>query len=286
VTKKAIWIVLGCVLVVCTGGYLYHHATSRSPVSQANATQAQPQPGIEPVQTQLAPSARESDDFDEPLSQIVVDLGQSPYHSQGDPEHSTLRCMYYPAFVVKELDMKEQGDEWTAIAPSKPENKPPCVQQHGKGEFEIKDTDGHNWSGYFSGVKGNLIFLDGDDGYNEGIPFGVFDALTGKKMFEDSSEYLHGEGLHITNKDSLLMIRYRRVDAAECSIPQKKGECWEQIRKKAGLVSQPMPKCTGYDQKGFDDTDPSVVSYPYEVTFLPELKKRVLPGEVKCWAAD
>ena len=284
-TKKAIWIVLGCVLVVCTGGYLYHHATSRPSVPQANATQAHTQQ-IKPTQIQLAPSARESDDFDEPLSKIVVDLGQSPYLSKDNPEHSTLRCMYYATLVVKELDMKEQGDEWIAIAPSKSDKRPLCVQEHGKDEFEIKDTDGHGWAGYFAGVKGNLIFLDGDDGYNEGIPFGVFDAMTGKKVFEDSAEYLNNQRLHITNNDGLLMIHYRRVDAAECSIPQKKGQCWEQIRKRADLVSQPMPQCTGYDQRGFDDTDPSVVSYPYEVTLLPVVRKRVLPGEVKCWAAD
>lgn len=284
--NKAIWIVITLVLVLCAGRYLYHRTFFLTPVPQSNIIPAQSQSAIPPVQTHLASSAPESDNFDEPLLKTVVDLGQSPYLMPGNSDHSTLTCKYYSTFVVKELDMKEQGDEWTAIAPSTPDNRPPCVQQHGKNEFEIKDTDGHNWAGYFAGVKGNLIFLDGDDGYNEGMPFGIFDALTGKKIFEDSSEYLNGQRLHITNKDGLLIIRYRRVDAADCSLPQKMNECWEQIRKKSGLKSQQMPQCKGYDQKGVDDTDPSVVSYSYEVAILPELKKTELPGEVKCWPAD
>jgi hypothetical protein len=284
--NKAIWIVLTLVLVLCAGLYLCRRSFFLPTVPKSNITQAQSQPAIPPVQTQVASSAPESNNFDDPLLKTVVDLGQSPYHlSQKNSEHSTLTCMYYPAFVVKELDMKEQGDEWTAVAPSTPENRPSCAEQHGKGEFEIKDTDGNNWAGYFSGVIGNLIFLDGDDGYNEGMSFGVFDALTGKKIFEDSSEFLNHQVLHITNKHGLLVIRYRRVYAADCSISQKKNECWEQIRKKSGLKSQSMPQCVGYDRLD-DDSDPSVVSYFYEVELLPVLKQRELPGEVKCWPAD
>jgi len=283
--KKTFWIVSALILALCAGGYFYHCAISRPAAAQSGATRPQP-PEIHAIQTQLPSPARESDSFEEPLHKTVVDLGQSPYLMPGNPDHSTLTCEYYPTFMIKELDMKEQGDEWTAVAPSNPENMPPCVQQHGKDEFEIEDADGHNWAGYFAGVKGNLVFLDGDDGYNEGMPFGVFDALTGKKVFEDSSEFLNAQRLHITNEDGQLMIRYRRVDAAACSIPQKNEVCWEQIREKAGLEPQPIPACLGYDQKGIDRTDPSVLSYPYEVALLPALKRRVLPGEVKCWPAD
>jgi len=286
VLNKTFWVALALILALCTGGYLFHRAISRPAAPQAGVTRPQPQSEIHPVLTELPSLPGESDSFDDPLHKTVVDLGQSPYLMPGNPNHSTLTCKYYSAFMVKELDMKEQGDEWTAVAPSNPQNMPACVQQHGRDEFEIKDADGHNWAGYFAGVKWNLVFLDGDDGYNEGMPFGVFDALTGRKVFEDSSEFLNGQRLHITNKDGQLIIRYRRVDAAECSIPQKNEECWRHIRMKAGLEPQPMPKCSGYDQKGVDNTDPSVVSYLYEVALLPSLKQRALPGEVKCRPAD
>jgi hypothetical protein len=284
--KMTIWFTLAIVLMACVGIYLHHRAFFHSRAPFSNTAQQQTQSGIPPVRAQLATSSWEDDGFDKPLLKTVVDLGKSPYLLSGDSNHSTLTCLYFSTFVVKELDMKEKGDEWTAVAPSTPDHRPPCVQQHGRNEFEIKDADGHNWAGYFSGVKGNLVFLDGDDGYNEGMQFGVFDALTGKKIFEDSSEFLDKQHLNISNKDGALIIRYRRVDAADCSLPQKMGECWDQIRKKSGLKPQQMPQCNGYGHEGVDDTDPSVVSYPYEVTLLPELKKTQLQGEVKCWPAD
>src|SRR5271165_347386 len=111
--KRAIWIVLALVLVVCAGGYLCCRATSRATMRQANTTQTQPQPGIPSLQTQLAAPERETDGFDEPLLKTVVDLGQSPYLMPGNPDHSKLTCEYYRTIMIKELDMKQQGDEWT-----------------------------------------------------------------------------------------------------------------------------------------------------------------------------
>jgi hypothetical protein len=207
-----------------------------------------------------------------------VDLGPSPYSVGDHPEHSELRCRYYNGFLVKELDMKQQGDEWIAIAPGSYVDTP-CTKGHGKDEIVVK-----GWSGYFAGVKGNLVFLNGDDGYNGGYPFGIFDSESFKKIYEDSRQ-LDDDKFQFSGDEKHVAVRYLRVEAADCSIPEKKNECWENIELKNGLSPQPMPVCTGYRDLP-DETDPSVVSYPVELTLIPAVSLKLLPGPVKCWAAD
>jgi hypothetical protein len=42
--------------------------------------------------------------------------------------------------------------------------------------------DGSEWSGYFKGVRGNLVFFNAADGTNAGIPFVVNDSRTGRRF--------------------------------------------------------------------------------------------------------
>jgi hypothetical protein len=275
--KKIVWISLIVVLLGGAGAFVLYRISMPTLSEQPHPTPSmQNQISQQAVQTQplVAPH---DESFDEPLRKMVVDLGVSEYSAH---EHSELRCYFYSSFAVKELDLKQQGDEWISIVPISASNLPSCAQEHSNNEIVIKD-----WSGYFDGVKGNFVFLNADDGYNGGYPFGVFDAATGKKLFEDSRELGKEEKLRFVADGKGLILRYQRIDVAECSIPQKKSECWEEIKRKTGLRSQPMPVCAGYGGN-IDETDPSVVSYPVEVALLPGFNRRLLSGPVKCWAAD
>ncbi len=272
--KKVIWIVLLVVLLGVAGFLAFLHVATRSPMERSQIQQAQ-----QTQQAQKTPelqAAPREESFDNPLRKTVVDLGAAPNVSP--VEHSALSCYFFNGFMVKELDLKELGDEWIAIVPASGSKVPPCVQEHGQGEMVIQ-----GWTGYYDGVKGNLVFLNAEDGFNGGYPFGVFDPATGKKLFEDSRELADRE-LHFASDEKRTALRYRRIHVAECSIPEQKDACWKQIEQKTGLSSQPMPACTGYGGN-IDETDPSVVSYPVEVT-LPGFNLRMLPGPVKCWAAD
>jgi hypothetical protein len=220
--------------------------------------------------------------FDEPLRKMVADLGVSEFSGGNNPEHSEVRCYIYSNFMVKELDLKQLGDEWISIAPVSASNPPPCAQEHGDNEIVIKYPD---WTGYFAGVKGNLVFLNAEDGFNGGYPFGVFDAATGKKLFEDSRELGKEEKLRFVSDGKGSVLRYQRIDVEECSIPLKKSECWEEVMRKTGLKYQPMPVCAGYGNN-IDQNDHSVVSYPVEVTLQPGFERRLLSGPVKCWPED
>jgi hypothetical protein len=144
-------------------------------------------------------------------------------------------------------------------------------------------------------VKGNFVFLDAADCFDRGCAFGVYEAPTGRKVFEDQRR-LGPKGkmaeISFTKIDDNLVMHYPRIVAAECSLPQKKSECWGEILRGAGLTAQPIPKCVGYggfdqrtDSGTNDQSDPSVVSFSVEVT-IPGFNARILPGRVECWAAD
>jgi hypothetical protein len=225
--------------------------------------------------------------FDKAIKVTEVDLGSS---SGPGRHHGQLRCHYFPGFVVKELDSGQKGDDWISIAPNDPSHPASCSQEHASGETVLQD-----WEGYFGGVKEGLIFLDAADCSDRGCPFRVYEASTSKKLFEDqrrlSPKGKIAEIRFIRNGEHLVM-RYPRVVTAECSLPQKKTVCWKQILSATGLNPQPIPNCIGYSgfiqREGYgtnDLTDPSVVSFPVEIT-IPGFNARILPGPAECWAAD
>ena len=236
----------------------------------------------------------QSDSFDKASKVLAVYLGPSPYYAPGPYQrHGELRCHYFPTFVVKELDWGQKGDDWISFAPNDSAHLNPCVEEHAKGEAIIPGKDGY--AGYFDGVKGNFVFLRAADCLDRGCPFEVFEASTRKKLFKDWRR-LSAKGeiaeIRFARIGHSLVMRYPRVVAAKCSLPLGKSGCWNKILRSTGLPPQPLPKCIGYD--GFserevfgtsDQRDPSVISFPVEVT-IPGFKQRILPGQVQCWSAD
>jgi hypothetical protein len=234
-----------------------------------------------------------SESFDKPIKETVVDLGLSPYYPPARQRHGQLRCHYFQRFVVKELDWLQKGDDWISFAPNAPTHLTPCTEERAEGETVISGEDGD--AGYFGGVKGSFVFLEAADCFDRGCPFGIYQASPGKKLFEDQRR-LSPKGkiaeIRFFSKNGNLVMRYPRVVAAECSLPQKKSDCWKVIQGSTGLAQQPVPKCIGYigfnQREGYgtdDQSDPSVVSFPVEVT-IPGFNAHILSGPVECWAAD
>ena len=95
-----------------------------------------------------------------------------------------LSCYYFPGFVIKQYDSGQKGAEWLAIVPKTGGSQPVCAAAHGPGEKVIAAPE---WSGYFRGVKENLVFFNADNGYGGGLPFSVFDSKTGQKVIADSA---------------------------------------------------------------------------------------------------
>ncbi len=231
--------------------------------------------------------------FDHPLKKMVVDLGPSPYHPGDQHERIRLSCYFFPTFVVKEYDEREVGAEWLSIAPVAAGATGECTKSHVAGERLINPDD---WSGYFKGVRGSLVFFDAPDGLNGGLPFAIFEAGTLKKLFEDTaydaSMYARKPPPSPFNRlrvssdaDQRVVLRYLRVVAVDCDLHREKNACWEQVRRKLGLEDASMPVCSDYERAA-GRLWPSAIAYPVEVSLAPVPRVRHIPGPLKCWPAD
>jgi hypothetical protein len=259
----------------------------------------------------LVVSARAAS-FDKPQFTKTVDLGISrsnPPGQRGPGIHAKVTCHFFPRFMVKEVDSGEKGAERLAIVPTDKSKDHTCSRLRDPGEREINSDE---WTGYFKGVKGDLVFFDADDGWNGGMGFVVYNAKTMKKIYEDVAlgdlTFSDGRGPQTT-------IAYTRVVDGGCVLPSDSTACWSTIQKKFNLESATAPDCkAGYDRsaeemaKGrcqaqkADDPQclakelslartqaadaPSVIVYPVEVVLEPTPAVRPVGGEVRCWPAD
>jgi hypothetical protein len=252
--------------------------------------------------------------FDKPASKRVVDLGPSPSNSPGrnakDQVRAKVSCYYFAGFMVKEVDMGEKGAERLAIVPIHKNTPHICSRMRDPGEKEINSDD---WSGYFMGVKGHLVFFSADDGWNGGMGFAIFDSRTGKKIFDDVAL---GD-LDLSDASaSGTSLRYTRVVDGGCVIPKEQSACWERIKKKLALDSLSMPDCkSGYEKSAQDlakgrcqtqnadnpqclakeislarqqsNDANSVIAYPVEVTLMGAgASIKSTGGDLRCWPSD
>lgn len=180
----------------------------------------------------LAPFAAAESVFDAPL-----DKKEQVFPETKDAGKTTLTCLYYPTFMVKQIDEGEIGAFQLSTIPGDRATAP-CQRDNLPREHVIDPKD---WSGYFKGVKGHYVFFDADDGVNDAMGFAVFDA-NAKKLFEDSAK---GD-IHSASSDgSTLTLRYLRSVAGECSVPKEGDACWKKIAAATGLDPAAKPDCVG-----------------------------------------
>jgi len=219
--------------------------------------------------------------FDKPLKKTVVDFGPSPFRTSQHVRNK-LTCYYYPAFTVKEYDQGEKGAEWLSIVPSA---QAACVRMH--EEHEKVTTE---WSGYFRGVKGTVVFFYASDGEEGGMPFAAFDSGTGRKLFEDSSllDY-YQKTLHLksvfrvtSEADQNPRLTYLRVARAGCNLKAEQWECWNKVRAQLGITQTDIPVCSGYEKADWE----SAIVYPVSVVLTDSPQIKAVDGPVFCWPTD
>src|SRR5215471_18978603 len=248
--------------------------------------------------------------FDTPVSKRTVDLGGSPSSSQA---HAKVNCYFFATFMVKEVDLGEKGASRLAIVPSSKKNPAPCSRLRDQTEKVVNPDD---WSGYFKGVKGNLVFFDADDGVNGGMGFAVYDAKTGKKLFDDTAlGELNFPDVQNPAQARELTLRYARVADGGCVVLRDPSSCWEKIRSKLGLGDASAPDCkSGYEQSAQElakgrcqaqNADNaqcvakeislarqqtaganSVIVYPVETILGAGATVKPVPGELQCRPSD
>jgi hypothetical protein len=230
--------------------------------------------------------------FDVPLKKRIVDYGPSPYYDPARRVRVKLSCFYFPTFMIKEYDEGQKGAEWLAILPVRKETVPKCHRSH---EKEEKVIEGAEWGGYFRGVKSNLVFFDAADGYDGGLPFVIYDSVSGKKLFEDSAydsnmwnkkakDSPFNQLRVSSTKSRPISITYLRVVEAGCDLHTEKMTCWDSVKASLELKSAQMPICSGYEN--ISDRFVSVIAYPIEVSLSQQPVVKSVAGPTKCWPAD
>lgn len=233
----------------------------------------------------------QSDTFDIPFDKQVVDYGPSPYQPGGNVR-IRLSCYFYTNFMIKEFDLGQEGAEWWSISPVASGTKAPCKPSHAPNDKIIGPTE---WTGYFKGVSRNLVFLDAADSANGGMEFAIYDARTGRKIFDDSyydkrmwkkeagnSPFDRLRVRHGSSDQTVLV--YLRVAETDCDLHLDKASCWQHVRKQFGVKSAVAPGCSGYT--GITAHEDSAVAYPVEVSLSPKPITKATEGPVKCWPVD
>jgi hypothetical protein len=224
--------------------------------------------------------------FDKPASVAKIPLAPDPLNPQAKP---TLSCFFFKAFAVKQIDLGEVGAQQLSVVPLPPGGAPyKCREANAEGE---KVADAKDWSGYFKGVKGGYVFFDAADGINSGLGFAVFDASSGKKLFDDVSMDIHA----IKLTPSGIAIGYRRAYAAGCSLFADAAGCWAKIKQDTGLTGT-APDCNAAykrDLQKWKDRAKEIASSPtviyYEAQTVLEsgaAKTSPAAGKVTCAPAN
>jgi hypothetical protein len=193
--------------------------------------------------------------------------------------------------MVKQVDSGQKGAELLAIVPLHAGAASKCSDKVAPDEMKIDD-----WSGYFKGAKGDFVFFDGDDGYNGGLPFGVYDSRTGRKIFEDSArsgrnavrrsdEPSPFKNLRvITDGHGMVLLRYVRVIPTDCDLQTERTTCWKTVKAKFGLTPSSAPTCSGYEHILIRME--SVLAYPVHVSLSAPPIVKAVNGPIKCWPID
>lgn len=229
--------------------------------------------------------------FDQPTKKQTKSFGPSPYYPNGRYKKE-LRCSFYSSLLVKEYDEGQKGAEWLSYVLLDPQHPKRCELSHDSDEHVL---DPNEWSGYFLGVKGHLVFFTAADGTDGGIPFAVYDSNAAKKIFEDSA-YESGmwnkkpanspfNRLRVCKTATgQITLKYLRVVGTDCDLHLEGASCWEQVRSSFRIKQTTMPVCSGYEK--ISTRYSSSVGYPVQTVLLPKPETTTIDGPVRCWPVD
>jgi len=236
-------------------------------------------------------SVASAESFDKPVRKTVVNLGRSLSLMPNSRAQIQLTCFYYPTFMIKQvIDPGEKGTQSVTVDTVLNSHFPACRQSRSPTE-RLFPNDG--W--FFIGAKGSLLFLEAEEGDdNGGMPFRILEVKSGKKIFEDSA-WWEDHLVFVPTSDGTVSFRYLRVVGGDCSIPKDGMSCWSKFRSHYGLALSTVPKCIGYRHEGDKEWVPgdegvppedigtaSAIAYPVEVRLVPRPLIRAVLGPVKC----
>ncbi|NYJ09897.1 hypothetical protein GGI64_000916 [Rhizobium leguminosarum] len=220
--------------------------------------------------------------FDKPIKVDVVALPKDELNPNAKPK---ITCSRYPAFMVKEVDLGEVGAEKLALLAA----DAPCERTSERERVIADDT-----AGYLMGVSGGFVFFRAADGWNGGLPFVVYDAVTGERLLDDS---LDGDDFAaIRSGKGELTLDFRRVYTSSCSLYVEGAGCAKAIAAETGLAPKQLPDCAAAykaeikrspDHASEIEKLPSVVVYPVELVYAAgDTTRRPMDGLTTCKTPD
>ena len=240
--------------------------------------------------------------FDKPLREQHITPPLIPADSSQE-EQSGVSCWYYPGLMVKEvsLDGTKGAAQLSMVHISKGGVDPACRRENVDGEYIV---DAKSWSGHFRGVRQGYVFFSGDDGVNGGEGFTVYDD-SNTKVFTDVADTLSSIDPMLPPRDpdlrpwyySPLVLNYRKVYSAPCSMRSEPTRCWALIKRATGLTQSTAPDCDAAYKAGEMTTppegldslrrDPSVIVYAVEAVIDGQGVARLVPKSpvLKCYPA-
>jgi hypothetical protein len=233
----------------------------------------------------VAASAAQAEDmsglFDKPMNVERIPLPKDSLNPQAEP---MLSCFHYSGVRVKQIDRGEKGAELFLLPLKAGQPMPECTEAAATGEKPIDD-----WGGYFKGARGAYVFFDADDGWNSGVGFAIFSAA-GEKIFHDVAEEIRT----IDAVPSKLVLRYRRVYGAPCSLFADKAGCWNKVKAETALTGDAPDCAAAYEadirqaaaRKDSIAANPTIIAYEAQTVLDGATAvTEPLPGTVACQPA-
>jgi hypothetical protein len=192
--------------------------------------------------------------FDDPVK-VQTSTGQS-----GDATGKKIVCTIYPDVIVRESDIDTPDPGDSTLVRTTMGASPDCLGKPGSSAIGLA-TSGQR----FLGRRGNFLFFEQAD-TNGVLPFSVFDAGTGQKLFEDATTY---EGIgSFSFEPGILRLRFLRGVLGSCSIVKNGSSCWSKIADEEKLpetiaaLQTPTETCEqAYKSEGAPDDADSIVSF-------------------------
>ena len=194
------------------------------------------------------------------------------------PGHTTETCYSYGEFSIVEMRSTDEiGAAELTIRYADPANKNLCAK-----EFKGKSANVRLIEGYFAGVAGEYMLVDGADSSEGLTQFQIIHVPTGK---ETMKSYHHPtEEFSITGTGHEYSLNFFAKAQVKCELANAGAPCWKDVLKLNKVsAATAMPDCKSMFAKSNTPlTEPALVTIRSQVARLSAPKPVFVGGRATC----
>jgi hypothetical protein len=139
--------------------------------------------------------------------------------------------------------------------------------------------------GYFAGIAGDYVVIEGAD-VGEGLPqFQLISLKTGKEIFK--SMHNPNEEFRLEQRGHRMSLRFFAKIPVKCALADEGEACWKKVLTLSPPAKHtPMPDCSeSFAKAKLAKTEDALVTIHAEVADLSKPKIRLLGGKATCQPA-